>query len=77
MLESPGLQQKLIMTYCKERKIYGKNLVRHKSRFLEDIDKEELFIHQDRTNFGHLSSEEEIEQYKKDKFAAMMNLLDD
>lgn len=70
-------QQKLIMTYCKERKIYGKNLVRHKSRFLEDIDKEDLFIHQDRTNFGHLASEEEIEQYKKDKFAAMMNLLDD
>jgi ATP-dependent DNA helicase Rep/DNA helicase-2/ATP-dependent DNA helicase PcrA len=70
-------QQKLIMTYCKERKIYGKNLVRHKSRFLEEIDKEELFVHQDRTNFGHLASEEEIEQYKKDKFAAMMNLLDD
>ena len=70
-------QQKLVMTFCKERKLYGKNLVRNKSRFLEDIDRDDLFILQDRTNFGHLASEEEIEKYKKDKFAEMMNFLDD
>ena len=27
-------REELIMTYCKERKIYGKNIARHKSRFL-------------------------------------------
>lgn len=70
-------QQKLVMTFCKERKLYGKNLVRNKSRFLEDIERDDLFILQDRTNFGHLASEEEIEKYKKDKFAEMMNFLDD
>ncbi|MEK6624142.1 MAG: UvrD-helicase domain-containing protein, partial [Bdellovibrionota bacterium] len=50
-------RQKLILTYCKERTIYGKKIPRHKSRFLEVL-KPGLFIEQDRTTFGHLSPEE-------------------
>jgi len=60
-------REKLIMTYCKERKIYGKMLPRHKSRFLLDIP-EELFISQDRTTFGHLTPDE-AEDYKKSFFS--------
>lgn len=64
-------QEKLIMTYCKERKIYGKNIPRNMSRFLNDH--KDYFLEQDRTTFGHLTPEE-ADQYKKDFFA---NLIDD
>ena len=64
-------KEELIMTYCKERKIYGKNIVRHKSRFLLDLP-EGSFIEQDRTTFGHLTPEQ-AEDYKKDFFASLMD----
>ncbi len=66
-------KEKLIMTYCKERKIYGKNMSRFKSRFL--IDLEDFYIEQDRTTFGHMS-EEEADQYKSNFFSGLLESLD-
>jgi DNA helicase-2/ATP-dependent DNA helicase PcrA len=59
-------KRRLIMTYAKERKIYGKDLKRTKSRFLLDLEKHDV-TEQDRTTFGHLSPDE-VEQYKSDFF---------
>ena len=67
-------KEQLIMTYCKERKIYGKNIKRFKSRFLLDLP-EGSFIEQDRTTFGHLTPEQ-AENYKKDFFSSLMDDLD-
>jgi len=64
-------RQKLILTYCKERTIYGKKVPRHKSRFLEVL-KPGLFIEQDRTTFGHLSPEE-AKDYKKNFFKGLID----
>ncbi len=69
-------QEKLIMTYCKERKIYGKMTVRHKSRFLCSDKVMPIIVEQDRTTFGHLS-EEEAKQYKKDFFQGLREKLGD
>lgn len=65
-------QEKLYMTYCKNRKIYGKETPRFKSRFLNDLKNSNLFLEQDRTTFGHLT-EEEATEYKKNFFS---NLFD-
>ena len=67
-------REKLIMTCCKERKIYGKKLPRHKSRFLNELDG--FFNTQDRTTFGHMS-EDEAQEYKKSFFAGLLDKLDD
>ncbi len=67
-------KQKLFMTHCKERKIYGKVLRRHKSRFLVDVPGN-FMQSQDRTGFAHLSEEEES-AYKKDFFANLLESLD-
>ena len=67
-------KEELIMTYCKERKIYGKNIPRHKSRFLFELPKDS-FIEQDRTTFGHLTPEQ-AEDYKKSFFENLMSELD-
>ncbi len=69
-------QEKLIMTVCKQRKIYGNMLPRHRSRFIVTEDAKRFYTEQDRQNFGHLGSQEEIEEYKKDFFSGLMNLLD-
>lgn len=69
-------QEKLVMTYCKNRKIYGKDTPRAPSRFLNDLKGQNLFIEQDRTQFGHLSKEE-AEVYKKNFFANLLANLDD
>ncbi|MBK27089.1 MAG: ATP-dependent DNA helicase Rep [Halobacteriovorax sp.] len=63
-------QQKLVMTYCKERKLYGRKTARHKSRFLNELSNH--FTEQDRTTFGHLTEEEE-KNYKSSFFN---NLID-
>ncbi|EQC43674.1 ATP-dependent helicase [Bacteriovorax sp. Seq25_V] len=70
-------QEKLVMTYCKQRKIYGTDVPRHKSRFIIDLDKKGLFLEQDRQSFGHLGSEEEVQEYKKSFFSNLMGLLDE
>jgi DNA helicase-2/ATP-dependent DNA helicase PcrA len=66
-------KQKLIMSYIKERKLYGKVAPRHKSRFLVGV--EELYTEQDRTTFGHMTKEE-AEQYKSNFFADLSSMLD-
>jgi superfamily I DNA/RNA helicase len=67
-------KRRLIMTYAKERKIYGKEIKRHPTRFL--IEHSDYYIEQDRNSFGHLS-EDEAEQYKSDFFGDLLKSLDD
>ena len=69
-------QEVLIMTYAKQRKLYGKDMPRMKSRFLNDLVGQNLFIEQDRTTFGHLSTEE-ADTYKKSFFANLLDTLDE
>ena len=69
-------QEKLIMTYCKERKIYGKDVPRHKSRFINDLADKNLYIEQDRTTFGHLS-EKEATDFKKSFFQNLVDSIED
>jgi len=68
-------QSRLYMTYCKERKMHGTETLRHKSRFINELEKEGFFVEQDRTTFGHLT-EEEAEEYKSNFFADLMSNLD-
>lgn len=68
-------RKRLIMTYAKERKIYGKNLVRHPSRFVVELDLP--FLKEvDRTGFAHMSEEEEKE-HKSNFFNDLLSSLDD
>jgi superfamily I DNA/RNA helicase len=69
-------REKLIMTYCKERKLYGKDVVRFRSRFLNDLMTQNLFIEQDRTTFGHLSKDE-AKQYQKSFFNNLIDEIED
>lgn len=66
-------KERLYMTYCKERKIYAKNIKRFKSRFLEG--KDDYFLHQDRTTFGHMAPEE-AQEYKSQFFSNLLSQLD-
>lgn len=66
-------RNELYMTYCKERKIFGKDIPRHKSRFINDVSNA-LYIEQDRTTFGHLS-EDQVDKYKKDFFSGLIDSL--
>ena len=69
-------QESLIMTYAKQRKIFGKDIPRSKSRFLHDLAGQNLYIEQDRTTFGHLSVEE-ADTYKKSFFSNLLDSLDE
>ncbi len=69
-------QESLIMTYCKQRKLFGKETPRMKSRFLNDLTGQSLFIEQDRTTFGHLTTEE-ADTYKKSFFSNLLDSLDE
>lgn len=69
-------QAKLIMTYCKQRKLFGKDTPRFKSRFLNELKNKDLYREQDRTTFGHLT-EEEATDYKKSFFSNLLGSLDD
>ncbi len=69
-------REKLFMTYCKERSLYGKKTPRFRSRFVENLVSSGLFVEQDRTTFAHMSEDEEA-QYKKNFFAGLMNVLGD
>jgi superfamily I DNA/RNA helicase len=68
-------KEKLIMTYCKQRKLYGKDMPRHRSRFLNDLATSGLFIEQDRTTFGHLSEDEAVD-FKKSFFQNLFESID-
>lgn len=63
-------QQKIVMTYCKERKLFGKKTPRHLSRFIVEL--KEFYTEQDRTTFGHLS-EEEAKEYKSSFFNSLID----
>ncbi|MFL5784171.1 MAG: ATP-dependent helicase [Bacteriovoracaceae bacterium] len=65
-------RKRLIMTYAKERKIYGKMIPRFKSRFVVELDK--CYREVDRTNFGDMS-EEEVKDFKKSFFGNLMDTL--
>jgi DNA helicase-2/ATP-dependent DNA helicase PcrA len=65
-------RRKLIMTYAKERKIYGKMIPRFKSRFVIELEK--CFKEVDRTNFGDMS-EDEVADFKKSFFGNLMDSL--
>lgn len=69
-------QAKLIMTYCKQRKLFGKDTPRFKSRFLNELKNKDLYREQDRTTFGHLT-EEEATDYKKSFFSNLLGSLDE
>lgn len=66
-------REKLIMTACKERELYGKKVPRFRSRFISEL--EELYTVQDRTTFGHMS-EDETKEYKQNFFADLLSRLD-
>lgn len=65
-------RRKLIMTYAKERKIYGKMIPRFKSRFVVEL--EHCYKELDRTNFGDMS-EDEVKDFKKSFFGNLMETL--
>lgn len=69
-------QEKLVMTYCKQRKLFGKETPRFVSRFLNTLAADNLFIEQDRTTFGHMT-EEEATDYKKSFFSNLLGSLDE
>lgn len=64
-------KEKLIMTYCKKRTLYGKEVPRHPSRFIKELKLLDLFKEQDRNSFGHLDPEQ-IKAYKKNFFQDLL-----
>ncbi len=67
-------KEKLVMTYCQQRKIYGKDTPRHKSRFVQEL--EALYEEQDRNALGHLT-DEEADEYIADVFSGLISSLED
>ena len=65
-------RKKLVMTYAKERKIYGKMIARFKSRFVNELG--HCYKELDRTNFGDMT-EEEVKDFKKNFFGNLMDSL--
>lgn len=65
-------RKKLVMTYAKERKIYGKMIPRFKSRFVNELG--HCYKELDRTNFGDMT-EEEVKSFKKSFFGNLMDTL--
>lgn len=68
-------KERLFMTYAKQRKLYGKDTPRFKSRFVASLIGE-LITEQDRTVFGHLSPEE-AKVYKDNFFKNLIDSLDE
>jgi DNA helicase-2/ATP-dependent DNA helicase PcrA len=67
-------KERLVMTYARERKIYGKYLKRHLSRFVTGHD--DHFESLDRDNFSHMT-EDEIEEHKSNFFNDLLQSLED
>lgn len=68
-------QNKLYMTYCKERRVHGQDTARFKSRFINEMEDKGLLVEQDRTTFGHMT-EVEADEYKSNFFGSLMDCLD-
>jgi DNA helicase II / ATP-dependent DNA helicase PcrA len=69
-------RQKLIMSFCKNRTLYGKKKKIGLSRFVlpEQIN-QDLILKQDRTKFEHLS-ENDVSEYKADFFKNLLETID-
>ncbi|MFN8371066.1 MAG: ATP-dependent helicase [Bacteriovoracaceae bacterium] len=67
-------REKLIMSFCQKRELYGKEAPRFKSRFLSD-DVAPFYQEIDRTKFNHLSAVE-VKELKKNFFSSLMDKLD-
>lgn len=65
-------RKRLVMTYAKQRKIYGRDVPRHPSRFV--VTHDEAMTVQDRTTFVGLT-EEEIKDVKDDFLADLIKSL--
>jgi DNA helicase II / ATP-dependent DNA helicase PcrA len=65
-------RKNLVMTYAKERKMYGKMIPRFKSRFVVELGN--CYKELDRTNFGDMS-EDEVKDFKKNFFGGLMDTL--
>lgn len=65
-------RKRLVMTHAKQRKLYGKDIPRHPSRFV--VSHEEAMTVQDRTTFTGMS-EEEIDAVKDDFLADLIKSL--
>lgn len=67
-------RKRLVMTACKERKIYNKNIPRFKSRFMMGL--ESCYKEVDRTNFGDMN-EDEVKDFKKSFFSSLMKSIEE
>jgi DNA helicase II / ATP-dependent DNA helicase PcrA len=65
-------RKRLVMTYAMKRKLYGREIERHPSRFV--VNHEEALTVQDRTTFAGMS-EEEIDDVKSDFLADLIKSL--
>ena len=63
----------LTMTFAQKRRIYGKDILRNRSRFLVDLDEHIQDI--DKNSFSHMTEEEEVE-YKSNFFNDLLQSLD-
>ncbi len=68
-------KKRLVMTYAKERRIYGKDYKRHQSRFVIELSDEHL-REIDKVGFHHMSEEEE-QEYKSDFFNDLLSSIND
>jgi ATP-dependent DNA helicase Rep/DNA helicase-2/ATP-dependent DNA helicase PcrA len=68
-------KERLIMTFAKKRKIHGREVPRHPSRFILG-EPEKLILRQDRTTLEHLNDTEK-EEYRTQKFDEMFKFLDE
>ena len=65
-------RKRLVMTHAKQRKLYGRDVPRHPSRFV--VNHDEVMLVQDRTTFAGMS-EEEIATVKDDFLADLIKSL--
>lgn len=64
-------KERLFLTRCKKRNLFGKDSPKNTTRFLKMIP-ENLLEEQDRTTFGHMS-ETEVTDYKKNFFNSLID----
>ncbi len=66
-------RKRLVMTHAKQRKLYGRDVPRHPSRFVVPLA--DALTAQDRTTFVGMT-EEEIDAHKTDFFSSLIKSLD-
>ena len=68
-------RENLVMTFCKQRKIYGRLVPRHISRFLKGL--ENYFDKIDRTTLAHIGTPEQQEEYKSNFFENLFDSIEE